>query len=197
MLEKHVAICPSALQSFPFSNCIWISMSLQYVFIWLSWFYVQVSLQRMHRCKSVFLFWYWNMFDFVNFILSTVSICRSLVSPVSHLARVNVTICTVGYNTWAIQPLWITIISSYTWLCDTTGLNLHGTGDYIEVILWPFSICTICLIWKGFNPCEKLPLCLIFLCCLNQGKLGHRKIWMKQRQRADSVAKKFLWRVDS
>lgn len=35
---------------------------------------------------------------------------------------------------------------------------------------------------KGFKPCEKLPLCLLFLCCLNQGKLGHRKIWMKHSE---------------
>lgn len=38
---------------------------------------------------------------------------------------------------------------------------------------------------KDFKPCGKLPLCLIFLFCLNQWKLGHRKIWMKHRERVD------------
>lgn len=58
----------------------------------------------------------------------------------------------------------------------------------------PFPFAQFVSYEKGFNPCEKLPLCFIFLCSLNQGKLGHRKIWMKHRERDDLVAKESLWR---
>lgn len=60
----------------------------------------------------------------------------------------------------------------------------------------PFPFVQFVWYEKGFKPHEKLPLCLIFLCCLNHRKKWvRRKIWMKRGAWADSVAKEFLWRI--
>lgn len=123
------------------------SVWVQYT-LWLHIALVILCLLKcLRRCKSILLFAYGNQFWLCK-LNPPHRICRALVFffPVSHLS-VNITVHRAGYNTWKIQPLWITIISSL-WLCDTTRLNSHGIGDYTATILWPFSICTICLIWK-------------------------------------------------
>lgn len=92
------------------------------------------------------------------------------------------------------EPKWITIIVSAQ-LCDTTRLNSCGTGDYITAFsdtFFPFA--QFVPYEKDSKPCEELPLCLVFLCCLSQGNWVTRKMWMKHGKRARLVSKESLWR---
>lgn len=187
MLEKHNSICPSVLQSFPSV----FSVSIHYCLHMALMMSCSMHLRYMHRWESIFLFWYGN-----NFWLC--KLCPLHSQPVFAdrlwVTAINVTYSRLQYlrNTTTVDYLNQLLYDCVIQL----GLIHMAPVITLQQFCDPVPFAQFVSYEKGFKPCEKLPLCLIFLCCLNQGKLGHRKIWMKHTKRADLVAKESLWHVD-
>lgn len=104
---------------------------------------------------------------------------------------VNVTFHPRVYNTWAE-------VDYHNRLCTIVWYNqiefMRHWWLYYSILWHFFPFAQFIPYEKDSKPCEKLPLCLVFLCCLSQGNWVAGKMWMKHGKRARLVSKESLWR---